>query len=92
MVGLFVNGQKVGTLAETEQLLLDLLGQGKTIELWDDAGGRRLGTLTPETAEPLCPWEPSLTIEEARKRIQEPGGMTLTEFRKRMGSRPNRLE
>jgi len=85
IVALFVDGQKVGTLADAEQLLPDLIGQGKTVELRDDAGGQRLGTLTPERLEPLCPWEPTLTIEEARKRIQEPGGTTLAEFRKRMG-------
>lgn len=34
---------------------------------------------------PLCPWEPTLTREEIRRRIEEPGGMTLEEFRKHGG-------
>ncbi|WP_439627173.1 hypothetical protein [Gemmata sp.] len=85
MVALFVGGQKVGTLADAEQLIPVLIGEGKVVEFREETGGRRLGTLTPEAAEPFCPWEPTLTLEEARKRITEPGGMTLAEFRKRLG-------
>jgi hypothetical protein len=85
MVALYVDGQKVGTLADAERLLPELIGRGKTVELRDDAGNRRIGLVTPEPAEPFCPWEPTLTPEEARRRIEEPGGMTLAEFRKRQG-------
>lgn len=39
----------------------------------------------PKPSEPLCPWEPTLTREEIQRRIDEPGGMTLEEFRKQGG-------
>jgi hypothetical protein len=82
MVGLYVDGTKVGTLADAERLIPELIGQSKTVELRDEPTGRRIGTLTPDA---LCPWEPDLTREEIQRRIDEPGGMTLAEFRKRMG-------
>jgi hypothetical protein len=82
MVALYVDGAKVGTLADAERLIPELIGGTKSIELRDEASGRRLGTLTPE---PLCPWEPELTREEIQRRINEPGGMTLAEFRKQRG-------
>ncbi len=41
----------------------------------------------PTEPEPLCLWEPDLTREEIQKRIDEPGGMTLAEFR-RLGFQP----
>jgi len=79
MVALYVDGAKVGTLADAERLIPELIGKAKTIELRDEPSGRLMGTLTPEV---LCPWEPELTREEIQKRIEEPGGMTLAEFRK----------
>jgi hypothetical protein len=82
MIGLYVDGAKVGTLADAERLIPDLISHTKTIELRDEASGQRVGTLTPE---PLCPWEPELTREEIQRRIDEPGGMSLAEFRKQMG-------
>jgi hypothetical protein len=78
MVGLYVNGAKVGTLADAERLIPELIGSAKTVELRDEPSGRRIATLTPES---LCPWEPDLTREEIQARIAE-GGMTLAEFRK----------
>jgi hypothetical protein len=77
MVALYVDGTKVGTLADAERLIPELLGQAKTVELRDEP----TGTLTPDV---LCPWEPNLTHEEIQRRIDEPGGMTLAEFRKQM--------
>ena len=82
MIGLYVDGAKVGTLADAERLLPELIERAKTVELRDEPTGRRVGTLTPDA---LCPWEPKLTCEEIQRRIDEPGGMTLAEFRKRMG-------
>ncbi len=82
MVALYVDGAKVGTLADAERLLPGLIENAKTVELRDEPTGRRIGTVTPEV---LCPWEPDLTREEIQRRIDEPGGMTLAEFRKRMG-------
>jgi hypothetical protein len=85
MVALYVDGQRVGTLADAERLIPDLIGRGKTVELREDTGNRRIGLVTPEQNETLVPWELTLTPEEARRRIEEPGGMTLAEFRKRQG-------
>ena len=82
MVALYADGTKVGTLADAERLLPELIGRSKTAELRDEPTGLRGATLTPES---LCPWEPGLTHDEAQRRIAEPGGMTLAEFRKRMG-------
>jgi len=81
MVALYVDGAKVGTLADAERLLPELIGRSKTVELRDEPTGARMATLTPE---PLCPWDPALTHEEAQRRIAEPGGMTLAEFRKQV--------
>ena len=80
MVGLYVDGTKVGTLAEAERLLPELMGRSKTVELRDEPTGRRIGSVTPDA---LCPWEPGLTREEIQRRIAEPGRTTLAEFRKR---------
>ena len=82
MVALYVDGAKVGTLADAERLIPELIGKAKVIELRAEPGGARIGTVTPE---PLCPWEPTLTREEIQRRIDEPGGMTLAEFRKQLG-------
>ena len=81
MVAMYVDGEKVGTLAEAEQLIPSLLDSEKIVELRDESSGRRIATLTPE---PLCPWEPSLTRAEINRRIAE-GGMSLAEFRAQVG-------
>jgi hypothetical protein len=51
-----------------------------------DEKGRRLGRYIPE---PFCPWDPSLTPEEAdriaNEEEDETDGETLAEFWKRMG-------
>lgn len=82
MVALYVDGQKVGTLADAERVIPELIRQSKTVELRDDTSGRKLGAVSPE---PICPWEPGLTKEEIRRRIGEPGGMPLAEFLQKMG-------
>ena len=74
MVALYVDGAKVGTLADAERLIPGLIAGAKTVELRDEPTGRRIGTVTPDA---LCPWEPELTLDEVRRRIAEPGGMTL---------------
>jgi hypothetical protein len=58
------------------------VGLNKLTELRDQ-NGRLVGHYIP--AEPPCPWEPDLTEEEIRRRIQEPGGSTLAEFWRRQG-------
>ena len=84
MIGLYVDGAKVGTLADAERLIPDLIGHAKPVELRDESSGQRVATLQPE---PLCPWEPGLTRGEIQRRIEEPGSMSLAEFRRQMGMR-----
>ena len=48
-----------------------------------DKDGRLIGHFVP--IEPACPWEPGLTEEEIRRRIDEPGGTTLSEFWRQRG-------
>jgi hypothetical protein len=88
MVALYVAGQKVGTLADLEKLLPDLVAKRQAAEVRDDAGNR-LCTINPEPAtpapgEPLIPWEPGITLEEIDRRMAEPG-LTIDEVRKRLG-------
>jgi hypothetical protein len=82
MVALYVDGNKVGTLADAEGVMRKLIGQKTVVEVRSETTGWTLGTLTPE---PICPWEPDLTSEELERRIAEPGAMTLAEFRKQAG-------
>lgn len=81
MVMLYVAGQKVGTIADTEKLLQEYSAKGVEIEYRDDAG-KLLGRMVPP--EPLCPWDPSITREELDRRSAR-GGMPLAEFWKKMG-------
>lgn len=70
MVGLYVNGLKVGTIADAPNMLPQFAAENKQVVLKDDANGRTIGTFTPE---PLCPWEPSLTREEIDRRCLQKG-------------------
>ena len=85
MVGLYVDGQRVGTPADAERLIPDLIGRSKTVELRDDASGRRIGTVFPE-GEPLVPWDPTITREELDRRAAAPG-LTFEEVKQRLGWR-----
>jgi len=81
MVVLYAGGKRLGTWAEAEGLFVDAAKLGP-VEFRDEAG-----TILAETASPpvpLCPWEPSLTVEEIDRRSKE-GGTSLAEFWKRMG-------
>ena len=44
--------------------------------------GRKLGNFVPETteAEPFCPWDPTLTREEAERIANEAEGYSLDEI------------
>jgi hypothetical protein len=87
MVVPYVNGQPVEALREeTERLFarmaeLNLAGEVE----FRGPDGRSVGRATPPAKEPLCPWEPDLTKDEIQRRINEPGGMTLDEFWRKMG-------
>lgn len=82
MVALYVDGTKVGTLADAERLLPQLLAGAKAIELRHEPSGRKVGTVTPETLGPALP---DLTEEDVQRLIAEPGSMSLAEFRKKIG-------
>jgi hypothetical protein len=64
---LYVRGKAIGTLAEAEKLLPEILARGDELEFRDETGA----TLRKYTAapEPLIPWDPSVTQEEVDRRI-----------------------
>ena len=47
-----------------------------------DVTGRRLGRFIPEPVKPdlFCPWDPTLTPEEAERIANEPEAFTLDEI------------
>ena len=86
MVAVYVRGQKVGMLADLENVAgADSLRQ--SAELRDDAG-TRLCTINPNPepvpGEPLVPWDPTITREELDRRAAE-RGLTIDEVRTRLG-------
>lgn len=87
MVTLHVDGKKVGTLAEAESLIPELIARNRRVELRDE-NGNAIGVLNPTPppppGEPLIPWEPDITMEEIERRLAEPG-LTIDEVRKRLG-------
>jgi hypothetical protein len=51
-----------------------------------DRSGNKVGTYIPEaSAEPLIPWDPSITREELDRRANAPGGRSLAEIWQRLG-------
>ena len=88
MVALYVAGQKVGTLADLEKLLPELVAKRQAAEVRDDSGNR-LCTINPEPmppapGEPLVPWDPTMTREDLDRIAAEPG-LSIDEVRKRLG-------
>jgi hypothetical protein len=87
MVSLYVDGQKVGTLADMERLIPDFIARRTRVELRDESGNS-VGTFDPHSpptpGEPLIPWEPGITREEIERRMAEPG-LTIDEVRKQLG-------
>ncbi len=81
MVVLYSAGRRLGTWAEAEPLFAAALKAGP-VEFRDEAGMLLCQTALP--AEPICPWEPTLTVEEIDRRSAK-GGTSLAEFWKRMG-------
>jgi hypothetical protein len=84
MVTLYVGGNKIGAVPDSEALVRQLVAQHAPVEFRDEKG-QRLGTFTPEK-EPICPWEPGLTQEELDRRAAEPGGKSLADILKRLGA------
>lgn len=87
MVTLYVGGRKVGTLADAERLIPELIARNQRVELRDD-DGNAIGTLNPtpppDPNVPLVPWDPTITVEELERRRSEPG-YTIDEVRKKLG-------
>lgn len=87
MVNLYVDGEKVGTLADAERVIPELLARNRRVELRDDAGVS-VGTLLPTppapAGEPLVPWDPTITREELERRATAPGH-SIDEVRKLLG-------
>jgi len=89
MVVAYFGGKPVATLTADEQELFDrLVGLSGEIEFRGDDGATlaRLVPQPPPAKEPLCPWDPTLTKEEIRRRIDAPGAMPLDEFWRTMGA------
>ena len=85
MVSVYVKGERVGVLADLEQLLPQMTAG--TVEFRDVAGnaiGTFLPKRTPTPGEPLVPWDPSITQAELDRRAAEPG-LTFEEVKKRLG-------
>jgi hypothetical protein len=82
MVAMYVNGEKIGTLAGAEQLL-ELLARNTRVELRDDAG-TTVGSVQPPPADVPCPWDPTITREELDRRLTEPT-LTTEEMFQRLG-------
>lgn len=87
MVALYVAGQKVGTLADAERLIPDLIAKNQRVELRDE-NGHPIGNLLPtppcDPKEPLVPWDPSITQEDIDRILTEPF-FTFEEVKKRLG-------
>ena len=87
MITLYVGGQKVGTLDDAPRLIAESIARNYPIEFRDDAG-EVVGTLLPKQpplpAEPLVPWDPSITQADLDRIAAEPG-FTFDEVKKRLG-------
>jgi hypothetical protein len=87
MVKLYVDGMLVGTLADAERVIPELLARNRRVELRDESGAA-VGTLLPSTSppagEPLVPWDPTITREELERRAAAPG-YPIDEVRKMLG-------
>lgn len=87
MVMLYVDGRKVGTLADAERLIPEFIAKNQRVEFRDDAGNS-VGTLHPTPplppGEPLVPWDPSITQGDIERVLAEPG-FTFEEVRNQLG-------
>lgn len=87
MVELYVAGERVGTLADAEKLLPELMARNTLVELRSESG-ELVGTLLPKQqplpTEPLIPWDASITPADIERIKGEPG-FTFAEMKKRLG-------
>jgi hypothetical protein len=87
MVKLFVAGNPVGTLADAAKVFAEVIDKKQSVEFRDESGnviGSFIPAQAPTPAEPLVPWDPSITKEELDRRAAEPG-LSIEEVRKRLG-------
>jgi hypothetical protein len=87
MITLYAAGEKVGTLAEAAKLIPEFIGRNYPIEFRDDAGkvvGMFFPKQEPTPAEPLIPWDPTITQADLDRIAAEPG-FTFEEVKKRLG-------
>lgn len=87
MIALYVGGQKVGTLADAEKLIPELIAKNQNVELRDE-NGNSVGKLYPspplDPNEPLVPWDPTITQEDIDRILAGPF-FTFDEVKKRLG-------
>jgi hypothetical protein len=87
MVSLYVAGEKVGTLADGGKLFEEYIARHVPVEFRDDAG-EVVGRFTPVQptlpAEPLIPWDPTITQEDLDRIAKEPS-FTFDEVKKQLG-------
>jgi hypothetical protein len=81
MVTLYVGGRKIGSWAEAEKLFAEA-ARTQPIEFRDE-NDRIIATSVPG-AEPIIPWDPSITQEELDRRAAGPF-VTFEELKKRLG-------
>jgi hypothetical protein len=82
MLELYFGGNKVGSLSGADKLI-EYAARHEPLEV-RDATGRVVGRFIPD--EPICPWEPSLTVEDLDRESAQGGGITLAEFWAKMGA------
>lgn len=87
MVALYVDGVKIGTLADAERLLPQLLAENRRVELRNEAGVE-VGSVEPAEApydpEHPIPWDPTITRADIERMRTEPG-YTFEEVEKMLG-------
>ena len=80
MVTLYVDDKPVGTWAEAEKLFAET-AKTRAVE-FRDADGQVIAVTRP--AEPLVPWDPSITRADLDRIAAEPG-FTFDEVKKMLG-------
>lgn len=83
MVVLWANGKVIDTVSEAD-LGPRLLRCTERVQLRGEDGKPMGEYAPPAPAEPLVPWDPSITEEEVQRRLAEPG-FTFEEVKQKLG-------
>jgi hypothetical protein len=83
MVAMVVNGHEVGTFEDAIRVIRDAAANKLVLE-FREPNGEVIGTFAPRAAEPLVPWDPTITREELDRRLAGPG-LAWDEAKKWMG-------